>query len=147
VRQRVQRAAHEVAQDGHRDDAGEERADVERGAHRLDVGARDPRWTSPWLTSARSAAAKRLRERRVRAAVARRAIVLGDDDGELVGPRAAAGALQPVVLRLDRRGEESSDANASRSWNAPAIASLSSRSAASGASARARFTTRETWPR
>ncbi len=39
------------------------------------------------------------------AAVARRAVVLGDDQGQLVAPRLAAGRPQPRVLRADRGRE------------------------------------------
>ena len=47
--------------------------------------------------------AKGLGERGVRSAVGRQAVMLGDDDGELVCPGGAAGAAQPRVLsaRID----------------------------------------------
>lgn len=50
-----------------------------------------------------------LGERRVRSLVRRHAVVLGDNDCELVGPVTAAGALQPLVLSRDRPSQRSAD--------------------------------------
>jgi hypothetical protein len=105
VGQRVERVVHEVATDRARHDAREERADVERGAHRQHVLPRDAGAHEPLAQVGEVGAPEGLRERRVGAAIRQEAVMLGDDDGKLRRPRFAARALQPGVLGADRRRE------------------------------------------